>query len=269
MSSISPIRFSPRFSEDRGHDDHGWLKTFHTFTFAEYYDPQHVNFSSLRVLNEDRVQPRTGFGTHPHREFEIYSYIVDGALEHKDSLGNTEILKRGDIQLTSTGTGITHSEKAYGSIPVHFLQIWCTPSASKLSPKYYTRHFSDEEKQDKWARVVAPFGSQGTNSEREGKGPAPVQSPVTMYASVLSPKTKLEKPMEGPKGYIHVVQRSGYKAGKATGAWVKISCGNTAAVTLREGDGTYLFVGLPGSVLEVQNVGDAVAEVLLFDLQEP
>jgi len=182
-------------------------------------------------------------------------------------MGNTEILKRGDVQLTSAGTGITHSEKTYGSTPVHFLQIWSIPSSPKLTPKYYTRHFSDEEKQDKWARVVARFGLQGVSSEREGEGPAPVQSPVTMYASLLSPKIKLEKPMEGTKGYIHVIQTSGYNVGKATGAKVQIGSGDTE-LTLGEGDGAYIYVGDTRNALGIQNVGDTVAEVVLFDIEE-
>jgi len=261
------MKFVPRFSQDRGQADHGWLKTFHTFSFASYYDGEHAKFGSLRVINEDRVEPRTGFGTHPHREFEIFSYIVNGALEHKDSMGNTEILKRGDVQLTSAGTGITHSEKTYGSVPVHFLQIWSTPSTPSLAPKYYTRHFSDEDKQDKWARVVARFGSEGVSAEREGEGPAPVQSPLTMYASLLG-TTKLEKKMEGMKGYVHVVQTSGYNAGKAAGAKVKVSAGDDGeAVTLGEGDGAYIFVGSSGNALNVENVGDSVAEVVLFDIE--
>jgi len=266
----STMKFVPRPSEARGHADHGWLKTFHTFSFASYYDGEHSKFGSLRVINEDRVDAGTGFGTHPHREFEIFSYIVNGAIEHKDSMGNTEILKRGDVQLTSAGTGISHSEKTYGSIPVHFLQIWSTPSTPKLAPKYYTRHFSDEEKQDKWARVVARFGTDGVSAEREGKGPAPVQTALTMYASLLSPSTttKLEKKMEGTKGYVHVVQTSGYNVGKAAGARVKVSAGDDAeAVTLGEGDGAYIFVGSSGNVLHVENVGDSVAEVVLFDIE--
>jgi len=260
------MKFVPRFSEDRGHADHDWLKTFHTFSFASYHDGRHSKFGSLRVINEDRVEPSTGFGTHPHREFEIFSYIVDGALEHKDSMGNTEILKRGDVQLTSAGTGIAHSEKTYGSTPVHFLQIWSLPSTPNLQPKYYTRHFSDGDKQNKWARVVARFGSEGVSSEREGEGPAPVHSALTMYASLLSPTTKLEKPIQGTKGYVHVVQTSGYNVGKATGAKVKISSGD-AEVTLREGDGAYIFVENAGNALEVENVGDSVAEVVLFDIE--
>ena len=188
-------------------------------------------------------------------------------------MGNTEILRRGDLQLTSAGTGITHSEKTHGSEPAHFLQIWSVPSASRLEPKYYTRHFADEEKKDKWARVVAPFEAKDVVLDREGQGPAPVHSPLTMYASVLSPGTKLKRALEGTKGYVHVIQTSGYNEGKATGATVKISSQDTATttstpqLTLKEGDGAYVLVGQTGNVMEVQNDGDRVAEVVVFDLE--
>jgi len=168
--------------------------------------------------------------------------------------------------MTSAGTGIAHSEKTYGSSPVHFLQIWSLPSTPRLAPKYYTRHFSDAEKQDKWARVVARFATQGVNPERDGDGPAPVHSPLTMYASLLSPTTKLDKAMEGTKGYVHVIQTSGYNIGKTTAAKIKIKSGDTE-LALGEGDGAYIFVGSTGNALEVQNVGDSVAEVVLFDIE--
>jgi len=180
-------------------------------------------------------------------------------------MGNTEVLKRGDVQLTSAGTGISHSEKAYGPKPFHLLQIWSFPDTPRLQPKYYTRHFSDEEKKDKWARVVAPLGAQDVQTEREGRGPTPVHSPLTLYASLLSPETKLDKPLERQKGYVHVIQTSGYNDGEATGASVRIGS-QDSELTLREGDGAYIFVGKSGNVLEVQNVGDRVAEVVVFDL---
>jgi len=206
--NMTSMKFIARRSQERGNADHGWLKTFHTFSFASYHDIQHQAFGSLRVINEDRVAPKTGFGTHSHREFEIFSYVVAGEIEHKDSMGNTEILGRGDLQLTSAGTGISHSEKAHGSKQVHFLQIWSLPSTSKLQPKYFTRHFSDEEKTNKWARVVAPVGADGVLLAREGEGPAPVQSPLTLYATLLGQNKSLDRPLSGKKGYIHVIQTS-------------------------------------------------------------
>ncbi|KAF8993451.1 RmlC-like cupin domain-containing protein [Cyathus striatus] len=162
-----------------------------------------MNLWPLRVLNEDRVDAYTGFDTHSHQEFEIFSYVVEGELEHKDSLGNTEHLPRGALQLTSAGTGISHSEKAHGSSPVYFIQIWAKPWKSSLTPKYYTRRFSDSEKLDKWVTVVAPCGSEGVNEEREGSGPAPVQSALTMYATIPSPGMTLDRPLRGTKAYVH------------------------------------------------------------------
>ncbi|KDR67746.1 hypothetical protein GALMADRAFT_79627 [Galerina marginata CBS 339.88] len=263
---MTSMKFVPRPSEERGNADHDWLKTFHTFSFAMYQDSKHELFGSLRVINEDRVAPRTGFGTHSHREFEIFSYVVAGELEHKDSMGNTEILKRGDVQLTSAGTGISHSEKAHGSKQVHFLQIWSLPTTSRLPPKYFTRHFTDAEKKDQWVRVVAPVGAEGVLADREGSGPTPVQSPLTLYATILGPGKSLAKPLERKKGYIHVIQTSGYNDKKATGASVKISSKGGEELTLREGDGSYIFVGNKGSVLTVENDGNSSAEVLVFDL---
>jgi hypothetical protein len=262
----SSIKFVPRKSEDRGNADHGWLKTFHTFSFASYHNNEHQSFGSLRVINEDRVAPKTGFGTHSHQEFEIFSYVVAGELEHKDSMGNTEILRRGDLQLTSAGTGISHSEKAHGSKEVHFLQIWSLPSTSNLQPKYFTRHFSNEEKTDKWVRIVAPVGADGVLAVREGEGPAPVQSPLTLYATLLGQNKSLNRPLTGKKGYIHVVQTSGYNEGASKGASVKVTSKDGEELTLGEGDGAYIFVGNGGNAFQVENVGEHVAEILVFDL---
>ncbi|KAF9471756.1 RmlC-like cupin [Pholiota conissans] len=260
------LKFVPRRSEERGNADHGWLKTFHTFSFAMYQDSKHELYGPLRVINEDRVAPRTGFGTHSHREFEIFSYVVSGELEHKDSMGNTEVLKRGDVQLTSAGTGISHSEKTYGSKQVHFLQIWSLPSTARLTPKYFTRHFSDEEKADKWVRIVAPVGAEGVLATREGEGPAPVQSPLTLYSTLLGAGKTLERPLEGKKGYIHVVQTSGYNEGPGKGASVRISSKGSEELTLREGDGAYILVEKGANPLVVENSGDSTAEILVFDL---
>jgi Pirin len=180
-------------------------------------------------------------------------------------MGNTEILRRGDVQLTSAGTGISHSEKAHGPKQVHFLQIWSLPSTSKLQPKYFTRHFSDEEKTDKWVRVVAPVGADGVLPVREGKGPAPVQSPLTLYTTILGQNKSLNRSFTGKKGYVHVVQTSGYNEGQSQGASIKIAS-DGEKLTLGEGDGAYILVENGVNSLEVENVGDRVAEVLVFDL---
>ncbi|PPQ94614.1 hypothetical protein CVT25_011428 [Psilocybe cyanescens] len=243
---MSSVQFVARRSEERGNADHDWLKTFHTFSFAMYQDRQHELFGSLRVINEDRVAPRTGFGTHSHREFEIFSYVVSGELEHKDSMGNTEVLKRGDLQMTSTGTGISHSER-------------------RMAPNKSTSCKS--EKADKWAKVVAPMGAKDVVIEREASGPAPVNSPLTLYATILGQGKSVDRVFEGKKGYIHVVQTSGYIDKKASGASVRISSqGSSEELTLREGDGAYIFVGKNGTSLTVENDGDRSAEIFVFDL---
>ncbi|KAG5725331.1 putative quercetin 2,3-dioxygenase [Termitomyces sp. T112] len=263
-----PLKFLSRRSEERGNADHDWLKTFHTFSFAMYQDHKHERYGPLRVINEDRVAPRTGFGTHSHREFEIFSYVVSGQIEHQDSMGNTEVLKRGDLQMTSAGTGISHSEKAYGPNQVHFLQIWSLPHTSRLAPKYFTRHFSDEEKKNKWARIVAPVGAEGVLYTREGAGPAPVHSALTLYATLADKGQKLEQPLKGKKAYVHVVQTSGYNTGKALGATVRIGGTRTSEeLELKEGDGAYVVVDNGGTTFTLENIGDKTAEVLLFDLE--
>ncbi|KAJ2921122.1 hypothetical protein H1R20_g15971, partial [Candolleomyces eurysporus] len=266
----STLHFVPRRSEERGHADHGWLKTYHTFSFAMYQDPKHQQYGPLRVMNEDRVSPLTGFGTHPHREFEIFSYIVSGELEHKDSMSNVEILTRGDIQLTSAGTGISHSEKNSNKhgVPVHFLQIWSIPSQSRLKPAYYTRHFTDEMKKDKWARVVASVDDEGVNKEREGEGtPAPVHSGLTMYATILSSGKTLEKELNRRKAYVHVIQTSSGE--NAQGAKVKLNDGAGGELVLGEGDGAYVAINSSSAKLLVENISGSegpTAEILLFDM---
>ena len=186
-------------------------------------------------------------------------------------MGNTEILKRGDLQLTSAGTGISHSEKAHGTDQVHFLQIWSIPSVSRLPPKYYTRHFTDTEKKDTFVRIVAPFGRDGVSSAREDSGPAPVQSPLTLFATLLSPSMSLahvllEGSTKEHKAYIHVVQTSGYNTEVAMGATVRVTGEDGVEVELKEGDGAYIY-GESGKEIKLDNVGEKVAEILLFDLE--
>jgi redox-sensitive bicupin YhaK (pirin superfamily) len=152
-----------RKAADRGHFDHGWLKTNHTFSFSEYYDPRHMSFRELRVMNEDWVAPGQGFGMHPHRDMEIVTYVLEGALEHRDSLGNGEVLRPGEFQRMSAGTGIRHSEfNPSASEPVHLYQIWLQPRQKGLAPSYEQKNFSDQEQRNQLRIVASPDARNGS-----------------------------------------------------------------------------------------------------------
>jgi redox-sensitive bicupin YhaK (pirin superfamily) len=152
-----------RRAEDRGHADHGWLDTFHTFSFASYQDPAHVHFRALRVMNEDVVSPGQGFGTHPHQDMEIVTCVLEGSLEHKDSMGNGEVLRPGEFQRMSAGTGITHSEfNPSAGEPVHFYQIWLFPERQGLEPSYEQKRFPEEERQNSLRLVASRDAAEGS-----------------------------------------------------------------------------------------------------------
>ncbi|KAM0752152.1 Pirin-domain-containing protein [Meredithblackwellia eburnea MCA 4105] len=288
-----------RPSGSRGHAEHGgWLKSYHTFSFASYYTnvPREQAWNSLRVINEDRVAPSQGFPTHPHKEFEIFSYIIDGKILHKDSMHNTEILKRGDVQMTSAGTGIRHSEYngGEGDEELHFLQCWAKPSVSGLTPNYYTRHYTDDEKRDVLLPIVAPLSpsNQSVLDTREGEGPTPIHSPLTLYASILSPSSTVSHVFSansslssvaqpftkstGPsrKGYLHLIMRQkGYRLphqklseGPKLAVELVGKDGENQVSELVEGDGLYLDQ-IEGSLITIKNVGEGDAEFVLFDLE--
>jgi quercetin 2,3-dioxygenase len=157
-----------RKSDERGHFDHGWLQTYHTFSFSRYYDPRHMSFRSLRVMNEDWIAPGKGFGTHGHEDMEIVTYVLEGALAHRDSLGSGDVLHPGDLQRMTAGTGINHSEfNASETDPVHLYQIWLLPEREGLEPSYEQKAFSREERHDRLRLVASPDGRDGSLTIRQ------------------------------------------------------------------------------------------------------
>jgi len=157
-----------RKASDRGAADHGWLKSFHTFSFAGYRNPQEQGFSDLLVINDDRVSAGKGFGQHPHRDMEIFSYVLEGALEHKDTLGTGSVIRPGDVQLMSAGTGVAHSEFNHSQTEgVHFLQIWIVPNVAGAAPDYQERHFSSEQKRGRLQLIISPEGENGALKVRQ------------------------------------------------------------------------------------------------------
>ncbi len=227
-----------RRSADRGHVQHGWLDTFHTFSFDTYYDPAHTNFRALRVINEDRLAAGAGFPTHPHRDMEIITYVLEGALEHKDSLGNGSVIRPGDGQRMSAGTGIRHSEaNASKTDPVHLLQIWILPKNKGIGPGYEQKSFAPEEKRGR-LRLIA---------DRDGRdGAVTVHQDVALYASVLAPGQQVE-----------------HRLAPSRHAWLQVARG---AVSL---NGQKLDQGDGAAVSEEEELAiraEKDAEVLLFDL---
>jgi len=227
-----------RKSNERGHADHGWLDTHHTFSFADYHDPKNMGFRALRVINEDRVEPGQGFGTHGHRDMEILSYVLDGGLAHKDSSGGGGVIRPGDVQRMSAGTGVMHSEfNASRSEPVHFLQIWLVPGQRGIAPGYEQKHFPPEQRQGQLRLIASPDAADGSVT---------IHQDARVYTTLLG------------KG-----QSVTHTLAPGRHAWVQVARGQIRLgdVVLSAGDGA--AISDEGTLTLT---GDAPSEVLLFDL---
>jgi redox-sensitive bicupin YhaK (pirin superfamily) len=200
-----------RRSAERGYADHGWLKSFHTFSFADYYDPAHMGFGPLRVINEDRVAPGMGFGTHGHRDMEIISYVLDGELAHRDSLGNGSVIRPGDVQRMSAGTGVRHSEYNHSKDRVtHFLQIWIEPNVTGIAPSYEEKRFSDADKRGRLRLIASADG---------GEGSVTIHQDARVYAGLFQRDEGAELELApGRRAYIHVARGEIDVSGERLGA---------------------------------------------------
>jgi len=228
----------PRRSNERGHADHGWLDTYHTFSFANYYDPEFLHFGHLRVLNQDRVVAGQGFGTHGHRDMEIVSYVLDGVLEHRDSMGNGSQMRPGDVQLMSAGTGVTHSEfNSSRTEALHFLQMWVFPRENGTQPRYEQKAFAPAERQGRLRLVVSPDGADGSLT---------IGQDAHLYAGLFAPGE---------------TTRHGLAAGRA--AWLHVARGAVRlnGLELRAGDGAAIR-----DERELALEGVADAEVVLWEV---
>ncbi|HOX25287.1 MAG TPA: pirin family protein [Candidatus Krumholzibacteria bacterium] len=227
-----------RLAGERGHAVHGWLDTWHTFSFAQYHDPRHMGFRSLRVLNDDRVAPGQGFGMHGHRDMEIVTYVLDGALEHRDSLGTGSVLRPGDVQRMSAGRGVRHSEFNHSATePLRLLQIWILPARDGDDPSYEEKRFADADKQGRLRLIVSPDGADGSLS---------IHQDARIFASLLAPGASVAHELA---------------AGRH--AWLQVARGGIElnGLALGEGDGAAV-----SEVSRLEIAGTAGAEVMLFDL---
>jgi quercetin 2,3-dioxygenase len=225
-----------RKAEDRGHANHGWLDTHHTFSFADYYDPTHMGFGPLRVLNDDTVAAGRGFPPHSHRDMEIISYVLEGALQHKDNIGNGSVIKPGDVQRMSAGPGVVHSEYNASKVsPVHFLQIWVIPSRPGLPSGYEQKYFGNDEKRGRLRLVASPDGADGS---------VRIQQDLRMFAALVGDGASVSQGFGGRKGWLHV----------ARGAALLNGTG------LKAGDG----VAIDGEE-QLTIVSEDTAEMLLFE----
>ncbi|UNK56121.1 pirin family protein [Pseudoxanthomonas daejeonensis] len=229
-----------RPAAERGHANHGWLDSWHSFSFAEYFDADHVHWGPLRVINEDRVAAGQGFGTHGHRDMEIISYVLEGALGHKDSMGNIETITPGEVQRMSAGTGVTHSEFNYDSTgTTHFLQIWILPERNGIAPGYEQKRFDDSEKRGRLRLVVSPDGADGSVS---------IHQDARMYAGLFEGQEAETLAIQpGRLAYVHLVRGTATVNGRVLVAGDALLYRDEAQVRIEAGQG---------------------AEVLVFDLPE-
>jgi quercetin 2,3-dioxygenase len=227
-----------RKANERGHARHGWLDSHHTFSFADYYDPNHMGFRALRVINDDRVEGGRGFGAHPHRDMEIISYVLDGALSHKDSTGTGAVIRPGDVQRMSAGTGVVHSEvNASKTDEVHFLQIWLVPDKQGIQPGYEQKAFADTDKRGAFKLVASPDGRDGSIT---------IHSDAKVYASVVGAGESAELALPTDRyAWVHVAR------GTARINGTQVAAGDGVAVSNEP-------------MLKLEGVDDA--EVLTFDL---
>ncbi len=228
-----------RRAAERGHANHGWLNSHHTFSFARYHDPKYMGFKTLRVLNDDTVQPGQGFGTHSHQDMEIISYVVNGAMEHKDSMGTGSVLQPGDVQRMSAGRGVTHSEFNHSPTePLRFLQIWVLPESEGIDPSYEERHFAETEKRSRLRLIVSPDGEEGSLR---------IHQDVRVYASILAKSESVE-----------------HEISSGRHAWVQVVQGSLSlnGDELHEGDGAAV-----SDLAQLSFEGVEEAEFLIFDLK--
>jgi quercetin 2,3-dioxygenase len=227
-----------RPAHERGHADHGWLKSSHSFSFAEYHDPRHMGYGPLRVINEDRVAPGTGFGTHGHRDMEIISYVLDGALAHQDSMGNGSTIVPGDVQRMSAGTGVRHSEYNQEKAgTTHFLQIWIEPSVTGIAPSYEQKHFDAASKRGRLRLIASADGAEGS---------VRLHQDARVYAALLDGAERAAHRLAaGRRAYVHVARGSVTVQGQRLGAGDALKLEKVSDITLEQG---------------------AQSEVLLFDL---
>jgi redox-sensitive bicupin YhaK (pirin superfamily) len=229
-----------RHAGDRGYADHGWLRSHHSFSFADYWDPQHVEFGALRVINEDRVAPGAGFSTHGHRDMEIVTYVLDGELAHKDSTGTSSVIRPGDVQRMSAGRGVQHSEFNNSQRqPVHFLQIWIQPNVLGIDPGYEQRYFAAEQKRGRLRLVASPDGADGS---------VVIRQDVRMYAGLFdgAERAKLEFAADRLV-YVHAARGRVTANGEALAAGDALKLAGTTRLDLSNGaDAEVLVFDLPG-----------------------